>query len=122
MSYTLGQAARATGKTKPTIARAIKIGRLSATRTDDGRYMIDPAELHRVYPMTGKPDGQTQRFDTPGGTVSIQVEVEGLRALLAEREARIADKDSEITDLRKRLDTLTALLADRRPWWRRWFR
>ena len=122
MSYTLGQAARATGKTKPTIARAIKIGRLSATRTDDGRYMIEPAELHRVYPMTGKPDGQTQRFDTPGGTVSIQVEVEGLRALLAEREARIADKDSEITDLRKRLDTLTALLADRRPWWRRWFR
>jgi hypothetical protein len=84
--------------------------------------MIDPAKLHRVYPMTGKPDGQTQRFDTLGGTVSIPAEVKGLRALLAEREARIADKDSEITDLRKRLDTLTALLADRRPWWRRWLR
>jgi hypothetical protein len=124
MSYTLGQAARATGKTKPTIARAIKIGRLSATRTDDGRYMIDPAELHRVYPMTGKSDGQTQRFDTPGGTVSIPAEVEGLRALLAERDRLVEDQAGRIADLRKQLDTLTGLLTDqsRRPWWRRWFR
>lgn len=30
--------------------RAIQSGRLSATRTDDGGYSIDPAELFRVYP------------------------------------------------------------------------
>src|SRR5215472_12734694 len=107
MSYTLGQAARATGKTKPTIARAIKLGRLSASRADDGSYLIDPAELHRVYPLTGKADGQTQRSETPaegnGILATSPAEVEGLRRLLAEREARIADKDSVIADLRDRL-------------------
>jgi hypothetical protein len=54
--YTLGAAARAVGKSKATISRAIKAGRLSADRSDDGGYAIDPAELHRVYPAT---DGAT---------------------------------------------------------------
>ena len=49
MSYTLEQAARATGKTKPTIARDIQIGRLSATRGGDGSYVIDSAELPNGY-------------------------------------------------------------------------
>jgi hypothetical protein len=51
--YTLGAAARATGKSKATISRAIKAGRLSAARSDDGGYAIDPSELSRVYPATG---------------------------------------------------------------------
>src|ERR1039458_577418 len=50
MSYTLGQAAKATGKSKPTIANAIKRGRISAHKNDIGEYIIDPAELHRIYP------------------------------------------------------------------------
>src|SRR6185369_6775676 len=45
--YTLGEAARASGKGKSTIAKAIKSGRISATRDPDGSYRIDPAELHR---------------------------------------------------------------------------
>ncbi len=49
---TLGEAARLTGLGKTTLARAIKAGRLSATRTDTGSYQIDPAELARVYPFT----------------------------------------------------------------------
>ena len=46
---TLGQAARLAGVGKTTLTRAIKAGRLSATRRDDGSYEIDPAELSRVY-------------------------------------------------------------------------
>jgi len=49
MTYTLGQAAKATGKNKATIFQAIKSGRISAAKDDFGRYMIDPAELHRLY-------------------------------------------------------------------------
>lgn len=71
-------------------------------------------------------------------------EIDGLRALLAERDSRLADKDATITDLRRRLDDvhadhrqaldrltaaqerITALLTDqrstapvpaRRSWW-----
>ena len=134
MSYTLGQAARAIGRTKPTLAKAIKAGRLSASRADDGSYRIDPAELHRVYPMTGKPNGSMQRSDTPaadGATPAISpAEVEGLRALLAERGQLVQEQAETIRDLRTRLDSeaeerrrLMALLTGpRAPWWRRWFR
>ena len=50
MTYTLGMAARATGLSKSTIHRAIKDGRISATRTDAWSFAIDPAEVHRVFP------------------------------------------------------------------------
>ena len=46
---TLGQAARLTGLGKTTITRAIKAGKLSASRREDGSYEIDPSELSRVY-------------------------------------------------------------------------
>lgn len=48
--YTLGTAAKATGLTKSALFKAIKKGRISAKKNDLGRYEIDPAELHRVYP------------------------------------------------------------------------
>jgi excisionase family DNA binding protein len=51
MKYTIGQAADATGKPKSTISRAIKSGRISASK-DGNKYQIDPSELHRVFPAT----------------------------------------------------------------------
>jgi hypothetical protein len=70
MGYTLGQAATATGKTKTTIAKAISNGRISAIKDEFGRYAIDPAELHRVYPpltvnKTGKVDDTRPPIDPP---------------------------------------------------------
>jgi excisionase family DNA binding protein len=49
-ALSLREAAQQAGTSKSTILRAIQSGRLSATRTDDGGYAIDPAELFRVYP------------------------------------------------------------------------
>jgi len=47
----LSQSAKATSVSKATVHRAIKSGKLSATRNEDGSYRIDPAELNRVYPF-----------------------------------------------------------------------
>jgi excisionase family DNA binding protein len=55
---TLEEAARLSGKSKSTLARAIKAGRLSANRTDLGIYEIDQAEL----------DGKGQDEVAPGIT------------------------------------------------------
>jgi hypothetical protein len=133
MAYTLGQAARATGKAKPTIARAIQVGRLAASRSADGSWAIDPAELHRVYPMNGQTERNELRLpppaDSPGSDASLS-------HLLAERDRLLADREETIRDLRHRLDAeaeerrrtqaqLTALLTDqrrpappaRRSWW-----
>lgn len=49
MKYTLGTAAKATGLSKTTIHRAIKSGKLSANRNENGSFEIDASELHRVY-------------------------------------------------------------------------
>jgi hypothetical protein len=57
MPYTLGQAAKASGRSKATIHRAVRSGRLSASRGEDGGWLIDPAELHRVYPPRVTGDG-----------------------------------------------------------------
>ena len=54
--YTLGTAAKATGMTKSAIFKAIQKGRISAKKNEMGRYDIDPAELHRVYPPLPAPE------------------------------------------------------------------
>jgi predicted DNA-binding protein (UPF0251 family) len=45
----LSEAAIAAGIAKSTVWRAVKAGRISATRTVTGKYEIDPAELFRAF-------------------------------------------------------------------------
>ena len=46
---TITEAANQIGLTRPAIHKAIKSGRVSATKDDNGNYQIDAAELFRVY-------------------------------------------------------------------------
>src|SRR5947209_7893361 len=46
---TVRTAAELTGKDRTTIARAIAAGKVSATKSELGHYLVDPAELERVY-------------------------------------------------------------------------
>ena len=55
---------------KSTIWRAIKTGRISATRTYTGTYEIDPAELFRVFPATPK-DGDLKQAATAIAPVAM---------------------------------------------------
>jgi hypothetical protein len=50
MSYRLSEAAAACSLTKSTVRRAIKTGKVSATKDAHGQWHIEPAEVHRVYP------------------------------------------------------------------------
>jgi hypothetical protein len=131
MPYTLKQAADATGKSKPTILRAIQSHKISAKKDDHGEWEIDPSELHRVYAFVS---GNGTRNDTvepdvtailPNDSEALRHEIGLLREMLAERDKRVADKDAVIDDLRERLDRegeerrqahiqLTALLTDQR--------
>jgi len=127
MSYTLGQAARVVGRSKATIARAIKSGRLSALRTETGQFAIDESELFRAFQPASDGNGQMLRAvpPEPDGAALAVLRVERDR-LLIEREELV----EAIHDLRHRLDgeveergrLLVMMLTDRRPWWRRWFR
>lgn len=117
MSYTLGEAAKATGKSKPTIQRAIKNGRISAKKNEDGTYSIDPAELHRVFdPVTanGNDSGTVKQSETPSNASMLQRENDLLREQIGRERETVAD-------LRQRLDReseerrkLTLMLTDQR--------
>jgi excisionase family DNA binding protein len=125
MGYSLGEAAKELGVSKPTVQRAIKSGRLSANRREDGSYDIDPAELNRAFPPETRNRNATldlKHGETPRETGVLQAEIEGMRE-------QITLLKDERDDLRRRLDAeseerrrVTALLTDQRPakkrkWW-----
>lgn len=129
MSYTLGEAAKVVGFSKPTLSRAIKSGKLSAKRLDDGSFSIDPSELMRWKDANGHRNASVKRLatqaethKTPSEASVLQAEVERLRAqfLAVERERDFLEQ--RIEDLRERAaraerkeDQLYALLVDLRP-------
>ncbi|MCA9473897.1 MAG: hypothetical protein KC594_17675, partial [Nitrospira sp.] len=109
------------------IQRAIKKGRLSATRDDGGAYQIDAAELHRVYPpkpdkpKTAKTGQGGDNNETPLLRREIEIRDERITQLEAERRRERDQLEETIEDLRKRLDTesaerqrLTLLITDQR--------
>jgi hypothetical protein len=51
MPYSLQSAATACGVNRSTILRAIKSGRISATKDELGAWVLEPVEVHRVYPL-----------------------------------------------------------------------
>ncbi len=114
MHYTLGQAAKETGKSKTTIQRAISKGRISSIKDHNGAYQIDPSELHRVFPRTNDE------------TVAQPSQVDDMRPLdeTPVLRAKIALLERHMNDLREDRDAwkrqATALLsapAKRRRWW-----
>jgi hypothetical protein len=60
MKFTLVQAAKETGRDRSTLFRAIKKGKLSGEKQDDGSYLIDSSELFRVYPEKQIDSAMTQ--------------------------------------------------------------
>ena len=147
MQYTAGQAAKAVGKNIATITRAIKSGKISASKDDGGAWCIDPAELHRVFPIVPQDlrNSEMQRNATPtqeaiaGAENTLLQEVAILRERVRSQEALLSDRADQIADLRSRLDKegderrrLAAVLTDqsaakpgadrqadavRRRWW-----
>lgn len=118
MALTLNQAAKACGRSKSTLLDSIRSGRMSAPKDDRGRYVIDPAELHRAFPFHA-PDRSADRFPEPQPTTleihqttladrGLEREVELLREMLSKAEAN-ADHWRALAERQQ------ALLEDKRP-------
>lgn len=100
LPLTLNQAAREAERSKATLLEAIRSGRLSAPKDELGRYQIDPAELFRVYPPTGRrPDTETATDPLPQ-----TMETALLRQKVEFLERIIRGIENERNDLRRRLD------------------
>ena len=115
--FTLGEAAKTVNRSKSTLSKAIKSGRLSCMSREGGEYQINAAELFRVFPVNSGFNPEIERLETPEGngrTAILEAQLAGLRSELEQVKG-------ERDDLRRRLDEeaeerrkLTAILTDQR--------
>ena len=114
----LSQAAKLTGKSKSTINRAVKTGKLSAARHEDGSYSIDPAELARAFDV--EPLEGTKRRDADLDGTRLLERITALEAMLNREREISADLQEDRDRWRQQA---SALLTDQRPsfngrrWW-----
>lgn len=123
MPLTLGQAATKVGRSKPTILKALKTGRMSAKKVGN-EWQIEPSELFRVYPvMTTVNDNSSSLVNTTENAIEVAV----LRAKLEAAEQHIEDLKEDRDHWRHAASRLLAApqpapsegVADapRRRWW-----
>jgi DNA-binding transcriptional MerR regulator len=110
MVFTIGQAAKESGKSKSTIWKYLKNGTLSAQKNDDGTYSIDAAELFRVFPPTG---GETfdERPTELNTNHKLSLENEVLKVQLAAQSERIQTLEADKHFLQEQLQRTTLLLT-----------
>ena len=105
MTLTMNQAAKECGRAKSTLSKAIKAGKMTAEKQEDGSYRIDPAELFRVFP----PKEETAQ-SLPGGNAEngsnstlemaikigrLEVELEAERQKAAMLQDRLEDTQAQ---------------------------
>lgn len=136
---TLSQAAKRVGRGKSTLHRAIKSGRLSASRADDGTFRIDPSELLRAFPSAvpvrsnGTPRNGAVSAVERSEMAALRSELIAARqaAAVADAERRAAETladeraraldlaERHIADLRRLLPAPASAPVFRR-WWKLW--
>lgn len=125
---TPSEAAKMTGRARTTILSAIKDGRVSATKDENGRWVLEKAEVLRAF---SAPVTQSSHSDlTPAVHLNHTVVTQANEALIAELRDRIED----LTRQRDRAETRIDMLIDethqlrllhqpapppRRRWWQR---
>ena len=123
--YSLGTAAKATGLAKSTIHRAIKAGKISARSKDSSGYEIDPAELHRVFPLATQPAAEpaVERSATPDTDTEHRLAL-ALAELASTKEILDIERRraEELRIERDRWHQATLQIADQgaRKGWRFW--
>ena len=109
MKYTIGQAAKATGRSKSLISKAIKDGRLSATRvgtTPTSPMEIDASELFRVFsPVNNTKNEPEQVENTPKtpseDTLQLATALEIVKVQREYQDKRIADLEEQLKEAKE---------------------
>ena len=108
MELSASQAAKSVGKSVPTITRAIKKGKLTAKPRDGGGWIIDAAELFRVWPAVSNDTDENNTMlgsETTIEASALERELELTREMLNEAKA---DRDS----WKEQAQKITALIED----------
>lgn len=115
MLLTLGQAAKEVGKSKATLSKYIKDGRLSYKDKTDKGYQIDPAELFRVFPadkhfrVYGE---QSETHDKHHGNSLLEQKLESAEERIADLKAQLRKAEEREERLQQQVEKITEM-ADR---------
>lgn len=145
------EAEKLTGKSRSTLVRYVRDGKLSAHKNDQGENMFEPSELERVFgPLRKVADHDTDHDDTPdlpddaGDTrlkaqiSGLENEIDALKAKLTQAERKL---DTERDDAKRERERFMGMLenkddvilrlsdqrdeaqkaAEKRSWWQRTF-
>jgi excisionase family DNA binding protein len=113
----LSEAANAAGIAKSTIWRAIKAGRISASKTGTGNYQVDPAELFRVFPATLR-DGDMKQVAmavAPTAIAALEAQISGLKEVGSLLKEQLEDIRKDRDAWRTQAESNQRLLVDARP-------
>lgn len=114
----LSQAAKATGKSKSTINRAIKNGKLSATRHEDGTYSIAASELFRAFQIgTTNSSEWIDAQPAPEPDKTADIRIEALEAALQREREVNADLMADRDHWRQQATALLAAPPKAKRWW-----
>ena len=107
---TINEAANLVGKSIKTIYRHIESGKLSCVIDDNGRKVVDMAELVRVYGLDLsliENDNTVSMSDNGTGVENninhLEKEIELLKMLLVEKDKLLNEKDQRNADLKQAL-------------------
>jgi hypothetical protein len=119
MQFVLEEAARQYGVAKERITKAIRFGKLSITRREDGSWSIENAELGRYLDGNSHSEtGSAEEVEIPRKTDPAS------DILIAELRATIADLRSDRDYWRTVAERLSVFARKpdttaKRPWWKR---
>ena len=106
----VSEAAKLVGKSVKTIYRHIESGKLSCVIDDNGRKVVDMAELVRVYGLDLsliENDNKVSMSDNGNGVenniIHLEKEIELLKMLLVEKDKLLNEKDQRNADLKQAL-------------------
>lgn len=92
------------GVSKGTVSKAIKSGRLSYSEKTDNGYLIDTAELFRVFPPKKPETIDHSRLEMTSSNLRNLDNSTGLQREIQLLHEQLQDRDSVVADLRHRLD------------------
>jgi excisionase family DNA binding protein len=114
MVLSLAEAAQQTALNRSTILRAIKSGKISGTRDHNGAWVVEPAELFRIFPPAeaasqGVPDHAHGASSAAAADAELRIRLQMAEERLGELKQMISDMgrrhEHELTDLRSQRDS-----------------
>lgn len=125
-NLSLREAVKHFNVSRPTLQKALKLGKISGVQDGKGHWTIDPAELVRTYSaresLTAKVD-HTFPAKFPIENTQFSHEIEALKLKLSEAEQRAAVAEALAAERGQHLEDLRRLLpapnsrSERLSWW-----